>query len=250
MASRVAHTLASGEHLLVQAGTGTGKSLGYLAPALANLVEHSEARIVIATATLALQAQLASKDIPAAVAACEQVTGQRVSHAVLKGRSNYACLLRVRDGQGVDQDALVPEPGGCRPGSVPRWSRCAAGRRPRRRRATSPTVTTRRRTLPRALGAGVGARCANVWGRSGARTALECLVEKSRETGTGQPAGGHQPRPAGRRRAARRHGAARVRRGDHRRGARTGVPGDRRRVHRTEPATGRASGPPVPDLAQ
>ena len=43
MASQVAHTLASGEHLLVQAGTGTGKSLGYLAPALANLVEHSEA---------------------------------------------------------------------------------------------------------------------------------------------------------------------------------------------------------------
>jgi ATP-dependent DNA helicase DinG len=111
MTAEVGHTFASGEHLLVQAGTGTGKSLGYLAPALASLIENPDSRIVIATATLALQAQLANKDIPAAVAACEQVSGGRVTHAILKGRTNYACLLRVREGQGSEQDALLPEPG-------------------------------------------------------------------------------------------------------------------------------------------
>lgn len=108
MAAEVARTIETGEHLLVQAGTGTGKSLGYLAPALAHLAEHPDARVVVATATLALQAQLATKDIPAAVAACKQVTGLTVSHAVLKGRSNYACLHRVRDGVGASaQETLL-----------------------------------------------------------------------------------------------------------------------------------------------
>ncbi len=108
MAAQVARTIETGEHLLVQAGTGTGKSLGYLAPALAHLAEHPDQRIVIATATLALQTQLAVKDIPAAVAACQEVTGRKVSHAVLKGRSNYACLHRVRDGVGATaQDTLL-----------------------------------------------------------------------------------------------------------------------------------------------
>ena len=110
MAAQVARTIDTGEHLLVQAGTGTGKSLGYLAPALAALSENPEGRVVIATATLALQAQLAGKDIPAAVAACEQVTGKVIRYAGVKGRSNYACLLRVREGSGTEQDVLVPDP--------------------------------------------------------------------------------------------------------------------------------------------
>ena len=108
MAAEVTRTIDTGEHLLVQAGTGTGKSLGYLAPALAHLAENPDQRVIIATATLALQAQLATKDIPAAVAACHQVTGRTVSYAVLKGRGNYACLHRVRDGVGATgQDTLL-----------------------------------------------------------------------------------------------------------------------------------------------
>lgn len=110
MAAEIGKTFDSGEHVLVQAGTGTGKSLGYLAPALANLAVNPEGRIVIATATLALQAQLANKDIPAAVDAAEQVCGQRISHAVVKGRSNYACLYKVREGAGSEQEALLPDP--------------------------------------------------------------------------------------------------------------------------------------------
>jgi ATP-dependent DNA helicase DinG len=107
MADAIAESFSTGQHLLTQAGTGTGKSLGYLAPALIRVAEHPGERIVIATATLALQSQLANNDIPAALDAVEKVIGKRPRHAILKGRSNYACLLRVRDGSGQDQDALI-----------------------------------------------------------------------------------------------------------------------------------------------
>jgi ATP-dependent DNA helicase DinG len=108
MADAVAECLDSDRHLLVQAGTGTGKSLGYLAPALLWLVQHPSKRIVVATATLALQSQLANNDIPAALDAVESVTGQRPRHAILKGRSNYVCMLRLREGTAQDQGALIP----------------------------------------------------------------------------------------------------------------------------------------------
>nr|NLI51222.1 ATP-dependent DNA helicase [Propionibacterium sp.] len=107
MAAEVERVFTTGGHLLVQAGTGTGKSLGYLAPALDYLAAHPGDRLVIATATLALQAQLAGADIPAAVAAGERVLGKRITHAVLKGRSNYACLHKVRQGAGPEQAALL-----------------------------------------------------------------------------------------------------------------------------------------------
>ena len=108
MADAIAECLESDHHLLVQAGTGTGKSLGYLAPALLWLVQHPSKRIVVATATLALQSQLANNDIPAALDAVELFTGRRPRHAILKGRTNYACVLRLRDGSAQDQGALIP----------------------------------------------------------------------------------------------------------------------------------------------
>lgn len=106
MADAIAESLDAGEHLLVQAGTGTGKSLGYLAPVLSRVHDHDE-RVVIATATLALQAQLAKNDIPHALTAMGRATGHEPRAAVLKGRSNYACLLRVRDQTAMDQDSLL-----------------------------------------------------------------------------------------------------------------------------------------------
>jgi ATP-dependent DNA helicase DinG len=108
MADAIAECFDSDHHLLIQAGTGTGKSLGYLAPALLWLVRHPNKRIVVTTATLALQSQLATNDIPAAVDAVESVTGSRPRHAILKGRANYVCLLRLRDGTAQDQGALIP----------------------------------------------------------------------------------------------------------------------------------------------
>ncbi|MEH1546148.1 ATP-dependent DNA helicase [Cutibacterium avidum] len=96
-------------HLLVQAGTGTGKSLGYLAPALVHCVEEG-AQVVVATATLALQTQLAHKDIPAILDASDKVLSRRPKVAVLKGRNNHVCLHKVRGGStgARGQDALVP----------------------------------------------------------------------------------------------------------------------------------------------
>ena len=111
MAEAVARALSTGEHLLVQAGTGTGKSLGYLVPALLH-----DRRVVVATATLALQHQLVERDIPALLEAAEHLLPAKrrdtPTYAVLKGRSNYACLHRVREGVPDDQGVLVDVPEG------------------------------------------------------------------------------------------------------------------------------------------
>jgi len=106
MAQAVDDVLIDGGNLLVQAGTGTGKSFGYLAPGLAWSMQTGQ-RLIVATATLALQAQLANKDIPVALDAVETVIGRRPTVAVVKGRGNYACLLRVRDRVGVEQESLL-----------------------------------------------------------------------------------------------------------------------------------------------
>ncbi|THV14647.1 ATP-dependent DNA helicase [Nocardioides caeni] len=102
MAEAVATAFAEKQHLLVQAGTGTGKSLGYLVPALLH-----DRRVVVATATLALQPQLVERDLPRLVKAVGTVPGVDASYAVLKGRSNYACLHRVRQGAPDDQGELI-----------------------------------------------------------------------------------------------------------------------------------------------
>ena len=107
MAEEVAAAMEQGRHLLVQAGTGTGKSLGYLVPALLH-----DKRVVVATATLALQHQLVERDLPRLVEAVEGIRGVDASYAVLKGRSNYACLHRIRAGVPDDQGALVEVPTG------------------------------------------------------------------------------------------------------------------------------------------
>ncbi len=99
MVSAVAQALASGEHLLVQAGTGTGKSLGYLVPALA-----SGKRVVVATATKALQAQLVDKDLPRLTRALAPVLGRTPTYALAKGRSNYFCLQQASGGPGARED--------------------------------------------------------------------------------------------------------------------------------------------------
>ncbi|WP_406030420.1 ATP-dependent DNA helicase [Nocardioides sp. NBC_00163] len=105
MADAVAQALADEEHLLVEAGTGTGKSLAYLVPSLLH-----DSRVVIATATLALQHQLVERDLPRLVKAIGSRPGIDASYAVLKGRSNYACLHRVREGAPDDQGTLVDVP--------------------------------------------------------------------------------------------------------------------------------------------
>ncbi|HWE66048.1 MAG TPA: DEAD/DEAH box helicase, partial [Acidimicrobiales bacterium] len=103
MCRAVAEALVTGTHLVVQAGTGTGKSLAYLVPAVL-----SGKKVVVATATKALQDQLAEKDLPLV----EAGLGQSFSYAVLKGRSNYICRQRVAEvGSGGIQPELGPDRG-------------------------------------------------------------------------------------------------------------------------------------------
>src|SRR3954454_6660134 len=87
LADAVERALAGGEHLVAEAGTGTGKSLGYLIPAL-----ESGRRVVVATATKALQEQLLAKDVPTAARAL----GREARVAVLKGRQNYLCRKQLQ----------------------------------------------------------------------------------------------------------------------------------------------------------
>lgn len=102
MAEAVARSLAADRHLVVRAGTGTGKSLGYVVPAVL-----SAKRVVVATATKALQDQLASKDLPQVAAALPQ----RFSFAVLKGRANYLCLQRVREAEEAGEQGQLGDDG-------------------------------------------------------------------------------------------------------------------------------------------
>ncbi|MFD6639326.1 ATP-dependent DNA helicase, partial [Micromonospora chalcea] len=106
MAEAIERSIASGEHLLVQAGTGTGKSLAYLAPALT-----VDGPVVVSTATLALQSQLVEHDLPRLADAVEPVLGRRPTFAVLKGRHHYLCLARL-DSSVEDEpdDALFDAP--------------------------------------------------------------------------------------------------------------------------------------------
>lgn len=103
MAKAVAATLRGEQsHLLVQAGTGTGKSLAYAVPAAVHAIDRGEA-VIVATATLALQRQLVDKDLPALVSGLGESLGRDVAFAVLKGRSNYLCRDRLERGAPEDE---------------------------------------------------------------------------------------------------------------------------------------------------
>jgi len=106
MAEAVQQAIETGEHLAVQAGTGTGKSLAYLVPAIRHAV-LTRSTVVVATATIALQRQLIDRDLPRLVTALQPLLGQEPAFAILKGRRNYLCLHRQRGGPVEDpQDAL------------------------------------------------------------------------------------------------------------------------------------------------
>jgi ATP-dependent DNA helicase DinG len=92
MAEAVANALSDRHHLLVQAGTGTGKSLAYLVPALV----HGK-KVMVATATLALQRQLIERDLPKIKGALEKELNRDISFAIYKGVGNYVCLQKMNN---------------------------------------------------------------------------------------------------------------------------------------------------------
>lgn len=110
MAEAVAEAITTKGHILVQAGTGTGKSIGYLAPAMLAAV-RDEKRIVISTATLALQRQIVLSDAPRVADAIEQKYAARPRVALLKGWNNYVCLRKAAGGYPED-DALISRASG------------------------------------------------------------------------------------------------------------------------------------------
>lgn len=99
MAEAVARALREERHLVVQAGTGTGKSLGYLVPAIC-----SGKRVVVATATKALQDQLGEKDLPLLQASLRR----QLRFAVLKGRANYLCRQRLAEAKAAGDAPALP----------------------------------------------------------------------------------------------------------------------------------------------
>lgn len=101
MANAIADAIEQGRHLIVQAGTGTGKTLGYLVPAIA-----SGKRIVVSTYTKALQDQLAKHDLPVLSSALAPIIGREITWAVLKGRNNYLCAQRIAEIRELKQHKL------------------------------------------------------------------------------------------------------------------------------------------------
>lgn len=104
MAMRVARALNRGEHLLMEAGTGTGKSMAYLLPALRFAASNNE-RVVISTHTINLQEQLWYKDIPM----LREVLGEDIRCALVKGRANYICLRKWLEVVEDEESFLTPE---------------------------------------------------------------------------------------------------------------------------------------------
>src|SRR5450759_4000327 len=90
MVHAVADAITKREHLLVQAGTGTGKSLAYLIPAVVHAFDTGRPAVV-ATATLTLQAQIVDSDMPRLAKAIALILGRQPTWALVKGRRNYLC---------------------------------------------------------------------------------------------------------------------------------------------------------------
>ena len=117
MAEAVDRAIRTGEHLAVQAGTGTGKSLAYLVPAIRHAVAAGTT-VVVSTATIALQRQLIDRDLPRLAAALEPLLGSAPTFAILKGRRNYLCLHRLHTGPPDDGEDLFEAAAAASPTSM------------------------------------------------------------------------------------------------------------------------------------
>src|SRR5581483_4831166 len=119
MADAVAEAIADRRHLMVEAGTGVGKSFAYLVPAIQAATASKECRVVISTHTISLQEQLVRKDIPF----LQSVMPQPFNTTLVKGRSNYLSLRRLRGAQ-QRVGALLVEPSAVEQlQQIGRWSR-------------------------------------------------------------------------------------------------------------------------------
>jgi ATP-dependent DNA helicase DinG len=178
MAEAVQRAIETGEHLAVQAGTGTGKSLAYLVPAIRHALA-TRGTVVVATATIALQRQLIDRDLPRLVTALAPLLGQEPAFAILKGRRNYLCLHRQRGGPPDDQEALW-EPADTGPASP-------LGRQVKRLHEWAEETATGDRDelvpgVPEAAWRQVSVSAQECIGASRCPFGSRCFAEKARET--------------------------------------------------------------------
>ena len=179
MAEAVRQAIETGEHLAVQAGTGTGKSLAYLVPAVRHALTTSST-VVVATATIALQRQLIDRDLPRLSAALTPLLDREPSFAILKGRRNYLCLHRQRGGVAEDpQDALF-DPADTGPTSP-------LGRQVKRLHEWAETTTTGDRDelvpgVPEAAWRQVSVSAQECIGAQRCPFGSRCFAERARDT--------------------------------------------------------------------
>ena len=119
MAAAVEEAIADKHHLMVEAGTGTGKSFAYLVPAIQAAAAQRENRVIVSTHTISLQEQLVCKDIPF----LKQVMPSEFSAVLVKGRSNYLSLRRLRGAQQRVGMLLTEQVAAQQLQRIGRWSR-------------------------------------------------------------------------------------------------------------------------------
>ena len=241
MAEAVAQAFAGGEHLAVQAGTGTGKSLAYLVPAIARAVAE-ETPVVVSTATIALQRQLVDRDLPRLVDALAGALPRRPQFALLKGRRNYLCLNKIHNGGG-EENAEAPQEELFEPVAA-----TALGRDVARLTAWASSTETGDRDeltpgVPDRSWSQVSVSARECLGMARCPYGTDCFSERARGRSRPRRDRRHQPRTAGHRRDRRRLGAARTRLPGGRRGPRTGGPGDVGGHRRADPGAARCGHP-------
>src|SRR5439155_785932 len=119
MAEAVAEAIAEPHHLIVEAGTGVGKSFAYLVPAIQAAVAKEDCVVIVSTHTISLQEQLIRKDIPF----LQEVMPQKFSAVLVKGRSNYISLRRLRGANQKMQSLLSQESAEKQLVEIGKWSR-------------------------------------------------------------------------------------------------------------------------------
>lgn len=119
MANAVAQAIAGKRHLIVEAGTGVGKSFAYLVPALLAATSEKDCRVVVSTHTISLQEQLIHKDIPF----LQSVFPRPFQAVLVKGRSNYLSLRRLRGAQQRVGSLLAEDSAVRQLNQIGRWSR-------------------------------------------------------------------------------------------------------------------------------
>ena len=226
MAEAVAHAFDTGEHLAVQAGTGTGKSLAYLVPAIARAVADRRRRWWCPRRPSRCSASSSTATCPALADALADALPRRPEFALLKGRGNYLCLNKIHNGSAAEA-GRPPAGGAVRPRRRPPRS----GRDVQRLTAWASTTETGDRDeltpgVPDRSWSQVSVSARECLGVARCPFGADCFAEKARAIGRARRRRRHQPRAAGHRRDRRGRGAARTRAARRRRGARAGRPGD------------------------